>query len=182
MVLRCCSSQTQLYSGAVEVLPCAAANVCVDKCYYNVLFRSMCRAAAFLAQNLLIVACLPCSSSFEPNGLRTIFLRPRGHTPSWQYSFGLAAAPPCGNIPLALWPHPLTAIFIWLNGRAPSRQYFLWPCGCASSWGCLLRPYSRASSQGYFICASWQQSIFSLPHNNNQFHSAYMAIRASQQY
>ncbi len=35
---------------------------------YNVSFQSTHRAAAFLIQNLLIVACLPCSSSFEPNG------------------------------------------------------------------------------------------------------------------
>jgi hypothetical protein len=35
--------------------------------------------------------------------------------------------------PSALRPHPLTAIFLWSYGRAPSRQYFLRPCSRAPS-------------------------------------------------
>jgi hypothetical protein len=71
---------------------------------YNVLFQSKCRAAAFLAPNLLTVACLPCLSSFELNGLyllaifkllqakRSLLAPPHGNI-----SFGLVAASPHGN-------------------------------------------------------------------------------------
>ncbi len=47
-----------------------------------------------------IVACSPCSSSFKLNGFCTIFLWPYSRAPSRQYFFGLAAAPPLGDIDL----------------------------------------------------------------------------------
>ncbi len=40
-----------------------------------------------------------------------------------QYSFGLAALPPHGDIPSALWPRPLLVIFLRPCGVAPSWRY-----------------------------------------------------------
>ena len=94
--------------------------------------------------------------------LMAIFLRPYGCAPSQQYSFSLMAPPPHndisfglttasphGNIPSALQPCPLMAIFLWPYGCNPSRQYFLWPCGRAPSRQYFLWPCGRAPSRQY---------------------------------
>jgi hypothetical protein len=58
--------------------------------------------------NLLIVACLPCLSSFEPNGLclhpikNISFGLATASSPHGDIFFGLAAAPPHGNISFGL--------------------------------------------------------------------------------
>ncbi len=49
-------------------------------------------------------------SALWPHPLMAKSLRPCGHAPSQQYSFGLVATPPHSNIPLALPPCPYMAI------------------------------------------------------------------------
>ncbi len=81
--------------------------------------------------------------------------------PLHDISFGLTAAPHHGNIPSALQPRPITAIFLRPYSSAPSRQYSfgltaapyhgdipsaLQPCPITAI---LLWPYSRAPSQRY---------------------------------
>ena len=85
----------------------------------------------------------------------TIFLRPCGLAPSRQYSFGLAASPPHGNIP-ALRPRPLTAIFFWPCGLAPSRRNRFSICLTVNVDLFFSRPLTA-------------KSIFYLPHGECQF-------------
>jgi hypothetical protein len=121
----------------------------VDWRYSKRYLWSTCGAATFLAQNLLIVACLLCLSSYELNGLHgdtpsalqqrpitAIFLRPYSRAPSSRYSFGLTAVPHHGDIPSALQPRPIMAIFLWPYSHAQSKAIFssaLWPCLTAIS-------------------------------------------------
>jgi hypothetical protein len=92
----------------------------------------------------LTVACWPCSSSFKLNGFCMIFLRPDCRLLA-MFKL-LQAERPLHDIPLALRPRPLTAIFLLalrpcplmaifssaLRPR-PLTAIFLWPCGCAPS-------------------------------------------------
>ncbi len=103
-------------------MPCAAADLHVDRRYLKHYLRSTRRAATFLAQNLLIVACLPRSSSFELNGLCAIFpsaLRPRPLT----VIFPLALWPHTAIFPLALRPRPLSAISIYYSPHGDNRFF-----------------------------------------------------------
>ncbi len=106
----------------------------VDWHYSQRYLRSTRGAATFLAQNLLIVACSLCSSSYELNGLHgnipsalqprpitAILLRPYSRAPSRRYSFGLTAAPNHGDIPSALQPRPITAIIDFSLPQGKSR-------------------------------------------------------------
>jgi hypothetical protein len=94
-----------------------AADSHVEWRYSKQYLLSTREAATFLAQNLLIVACLLCLSSYELNGLCAIFLQPYSRAPSMaifssalrpcltaikvaphdDILFGLPAAPHGGN-------------------------------------------------------------------------------------
>ena len=75
-----------------------ACRLALLKCY----LWSTRGAATFLAQNLLIVACSLCLSSYELNGLCAIFLWPYSHAPSMAI-FSLALRPCLTGIKVA--PH-----------------------------------------------------------------------------
>ncbi len=130
-----------------------AADSHVDWRYSKCYLRSTPGAATFLAQNLLIVACSLCSSSYELNGLCAIFLWPYSRTPSRRYSFGLTAAPHHGNIHLALQPRPITAIFLQPYSRAPSGRYSFGLTAAPHPWRYFLRPCGHASRRlSIFLC------------------------------
>ncbi len=170
MVLRCCSSRTQLCSGAVEVFPCAAANLCVDRCFYNVLFRPTRRAATYLVWNLLIVACSQCSSSFKPNSLCTIFplaLRPAIVSSALQpcplmaiVSLALGLCSLMVILSLALRLHPFRAIV--------SSALQLHPLMAIVLSALRLRPLTAILSLALQPCPLTAISIFYLPHGDNQ--------------
>jgi hypothetical protein len=100
-----------------------ACRLALFKCY----LWSTRGAATFLAQNLLIVACSLCSSSYELNGLCAIFLWPYSRAPSMAI-FSLALRPCLTGIDVA--PHVdiylafrqrLTALIDFI--RASLRRY-----------------------------------------------------------
>jgi hypothetical protein len=104
-------------------------------------------AATFLAQNLLIIACSLCSSSYELNGLCAIFLRP--------YS----CAPSMAIFSSALWPC-LTAIINFSLPHGKNRFH--------SAYTAI-----HASRRYWFSLRLTAIINFSLPHGKNQFHSAW---------
>jgi hypothetical protein len=134
--------------------------------------RSTCGAATFLAQNLLIVACLLCASSYELNDLCGIFLRPYSRAPSRRYSFGLTATPHHGNIPSALQPRPIHGnIFFGLAAMPHGNNRFFILCLMARINFILPDGDSRLMAISIFFRLTAIIN-FSLPPGKNRFHSA----------
>ncbi len=102
------------------------------------------------------------SLALQPRPITAIFLRPYSRAPSWQYSFGLIAAPHHGDIPSALQPRPITARFIRPYSRAPSRRLSIFLCLLARID--FIPPYGNSRLTAIIN--------FSLPLGKNQFHSA----------
>jgi hypothetical protein len=116
--------------------------------------------------------------------------------PHWtafaRYSFGLTAAPHHGNIPLALQPRPITAIFLRPYSRTPSRRYSFGltaaPIHGDIFFGLAAMPHGDNWFHSRLLVAI---SVFSLPHGDNQFFFAsrqepisfrLTAIRATRRY